>query len=219
MNGVHDMGGLQCFGKVRPDPDEPLFHAIWEQRVLAMSLAMGATGSWNLDQSRATRESLPPARYLSAGYYGIWLEALEELLVSKQLITREELAEGQALQPAKPLKRVLQADQVEATLQAGSPVAREPHCAPTFKVNDAVRVKNRHSPGHTRMPAYIRCKAGTVVHVHGCHVYPDSHATGAGEDPQWLYTIEFSAQELWGENSAPFCVNVDCWEPYLEVCE
>ena len=27
MNGVHDMGGMDGFGKVEPEPNEPMFHA------------------------------------------------------------------------------------------------------------------------------------------------------------------------------------------------
>ena len=73
MNGVHDMGGLQSFGPVQPEADEPPFHAPWEKRALALTLAMGATGSWNIDQSRAARESLPPGKYLTSSYYQIWI--------------------------------------------------------------------------------------------------------------------------------------------------
>ena len=29
MNGVHDMGGMQDMGPVRPEENEPVFHAAW----------------------------------------------------------------------------------------------------------------------------------------------------------------------------------------------
>ena len=68
MNAAHDMGGMQAFGPVEIDavdaPGVSPFHADWERRVLAVTLAMGATGQWNIDTSRAARESLPPAHYL-----------------------------------------------------------------------------------------------------------------------------------------------------------
>ncbi|HEX9213630.1 MAG TPA: nitrile hydratase subunit beta, partial [Bradyrhizobium sp.] len=48
MNGVHDMGGMDGFGKVEPEPNEPVFHAEWEGRVLAMVRAMGAAGAFNI---------------------------------------------------------------------------------------------------------------------------------------------------------------------------
>ncbi|MDH5338185.1 MAG: nitrile hydratase subunit beta, partial [Rubrivivax sp.] len=81
MNGVHDMGGLQGFGPVQPEADEPLFHAAWERRALGLTLAIGASGQWNIDQARHARESLPPAQYLSSSYYQIWLAALERLML------------------------------------------------------------------------------------------------------------------------------------------
>ena len=49
MNGVHDMGGMDGFGKVEPEPNEPMFHTEWEGRVLAMVRAMGAAGAFNID--------------------------------------------------------------------------------------------------------------------------------------------------------------------------
>src|SRR6185295_8261940 len=79
MNGVHDMGGMQDFGPVVPEADEPRFHHGWERRVFGLTIAMGATGAWNLDQSRAARESLPPAQYLASSYYEIWLAGMQAL--------------------------------------------------------------------------------------------------------------------------------------------
>jgi nitrile hydratase len=69
--------------------------------------------------------------------------------------------------------------------------------------------------GHTRLPRYARGKAGEIVAVHGTHVFPDSNAHGMGEDPQWLYTVRFSARELWGKDTKD-AVCIDLWEPYLE---
>ncbi|MBX2826126.1 MAG: nitrile hydratase subunit beta [Gammaproteobacteria bacterium] len=219
MNGVHDMGGLQCFGAVNPDPDEPLFHAEWESKVLALTLAMGATGQWNIDESRFARESLPPSYYLSAGYYRIWLAALEQLLLRHELVSQDELRLGSSDTPAKTLKRVLRAADVPAVLSAGSPVERRVTQTARFAVGDKVTVRNRHTSTHTRLPAYIRGRTGSVHAVHGAHVYPDTNAMAKGEQPQWLYNIVFDAVELWGESSRLAAVHVDCWEPYLERVE
>ena len=218
MNNVHDMGGMQNFGPIDTNPDEPLFHHEWERQVLVLTLAMGATGTWNLDESRFARESLPPSYYLSAGYYGIWLAALENLLKAHALVSENELREGAMSSAPAPVKRVLAAEQVPAVLAAGAPVTRAAPRDAAFDIGDKVKVKNRHTPTHTRLPAYIRGCTGTVVRVHGCHVYPDSHAIGEGEDPHWLYNIEFDAQSLWGDSTKQFGdVHVDCWEPYLEA--
>ncbi len=216
MNGVHDMGGLECFGPINPDPNEPLFHAEWERRVLAMTVCMGASGEWNLDQGRFTRESLPPVDYLSIGYYRIWLTALERLLILRGLVSPEEMQSGQLIDAAKPVKRVLVANELDKTLRAGAPVDRPATQTAAFAIGDVVQIKNQNKPGHTRLPAYIRGHVGIVHKVHGCHVFADDNAKGAGENPQWLYNIKFHASDLWGESRAQAAsVHVDCWEPHL----
>lgn len=215
MNGVHDMGGLECFGPVVTEPDE-LFHDAWEKQLLAITLAVGATGVWNLDQSRFARESLPPGQYLSIGYYRIWLAALENLLIEHALITIEELETGEVLLPSAKVKQILEAKDVASKLRAGSPVNRAVQSKPRFAVGDWVCVLNKHTPTHTRLPAYIRNHSGVVHKIHGAHIYPDTHALGEGENPQWLYNVRFRAADLWGEARARSgYVHVDCWEPYL----
>ncbi|MGH8967307.1 MAG: nitrile hydratase subunit beta, partial [Actinomycetes bacterium] len=92
MNGAADLGGMMGFGPVVPEPEGEPFHAGWEARALALTLAMGAAGRWTIDASRHARESLPPAVYLSSSYYAIWILALERLLVSSGLVTAQELA-------------------------------------------------------------------------------------------------------------------------------
>jgi len=91
VNGVHDMGGMHGFGPVVAEADEPVFHAEWERRAFALTLAAGFLGEWNIDMSRWAREQMPPARYLAASYYEHWLWGLEHLLVERGLLTREEL--------------------------------------------------------------------------------------------------------------------------------
>jgi len=218
MNGMHDMGGRHCHGSIDAEDDEPLFHHEWESRVLAMTLACGATGTWNLDESRHSRECLPPDYYLNAGYYRIWLSALEQMLLRKGLLSQAELATGQASDPAKAVSRVLQAEDVVSALQKGAPVEREAQSPARFKVSESVRVRNHQPATHTRLPAYIRNRVGRIAEVHGCHIYPDSHASSREEDPRWLYSVEFLASELWGDTDSDTksTVMVDCWEPYLE---
>jgi nitrile hydratase len=77
-----------------------------------------------------------------------------------------------------------------------------------------VRTRNTHPHTHTRLPRYARGKAGVVERVHGVHVFPDSNARFAGEDPQWLYSVRFTAQELWGSDERA-SVTIDAFEPYL----
>jgi nitrile hydratase len=217
VNGVHDMGGQHGFGPVRPEPDEPVFHADWERTTFGLTLAMGATGTWNLDASRFARESTAPARYLAGTYYEIWLDALERQLVEHGLVDAEELVAGEALHPPAPVPRTLAAADVLPTLGRGGPTAREATRPARFAVGDRVRARNLNPPTHIRLPRYVRGHVGTVQLVHAPHVFPDTHAHFLGEAPEWLYTVRFDARELWGEDADPTAsVSTDAFEPYLE---
>jgi nitrile hydratase len=217
MNGVHDLGGMHGFGKVEPEPNEPVFHAPWEGRSLAMNRAVGfAARLWNIDISRAAIEELPPHVYLGSSYYKKWTLRLERLLERYGLVDADELAAGRALRPGKTLARKATAGDVEKILTRGS--FERPAAAPAlFAVGQQVRMKNINPPTHTRLPRYARGKLGTVEALRGCHVFPDTVVTGAGENPQWLYTVVFDGRELWGEDADPtVTVSIDAFEPYLE---
>lgn len=217
MNGVHDMGGMDGFGKVEVEPNEPVFHAKWEGRVMAMMRAMGATGAWNIDMSRVSREVLPPHVYLSSSYYKKWALGMEQLLLEKGLVEADELEAGHALHPGKPLRRGrLEATDIARVLTRGK-FGRPAPAPARFKPGDRVRARNIHPLTHTRLPRYVRGHVGVVELEHGCHVFPDSAAVGAGENPQWLYTVRFEARELWGDDADPtVTVSIDAFEPYLE---
>ncbi len=203
VNGAQDLGGMMGFGPVVPEPDEPPFHAEWEKRVLAMTLAAGATGRWTIDASRHARECLPPAEYLSSTYYEIWATALERLLVDTGMVTDDELADGRAAGPGVPLARVLAAAEVDPVLAAGTPYDRPVPAQARFAVGDRVRTRVMNPTGHTRLPRYARGKAGVVERAHGGFVLPDTNAHGAGEHPEWVYGVRFEARELWGADADP----------------
>ncbi len=92
MNGAHDMGGMDGFGPVEIERNEPLFHAEWERRAMALTVAMGFQGLWNIDMSRYARENRNPLGYLEDSYYERWLYGLEVLLEQNGLVTRDEIA-------------------------------------------------------------------------------------------------------------------------------
>lgn len=211
-----DLGGLPGFGAVTPEPEGELFHAAWEPRALALVLAMGATGSWNIDMSRAARETLPAYRRMS--YYAIWLAALEKLMLERGQLFADEIKAGAMRHPAAPVARVLRAADVSSALARGTPAERPAPGPARFAVGDAVRMRAAAADHHTRLPGYVRGRRGVVERVHGAHVFADSHAQGLGEQPQWLYTVVFEEAELWG-GEAPrqnLAVSVDAWESYLE---
>jgi nitrile hydratase subunit beta len=217
MNGGQDLGGTHGHGPVRPEADEPVFHDEWEKRAFALTLAMGMPGGWNIDMSRSVRENRPPAEYLSMNYYQIWFAALEQMIKKRGLVSDDEIAAGHSLRPQKPVRRVLSPDDVAKTLHRGGPTDRDTNTAAAFKPGDRVRAKNINPLTHTRLPRYVRGHVGTVERVIGFHVFPDSNATGAGENPQWLYTVRFDGRELWdADGDATVKVSVDAWQPYLE---
>ncbi len=216
MDGIHDMGGMHGFGKVEPEAKEPVFHAAWEGRTLALNRAMGYTGVWTIDQTRAGIERLPPDLYLSSSYYKKWAIRLENLIVELGLADADEIKAGHALRPGKPLKRKLAAANVPDTLTRGS-FSRPAQAPARFKPGDRVRTMNIHPQTHTRLPRYARGKSGVIEALRGCHVFPDTVAIGQGENPQWLYTVLFDGRELWGENADPTLkVSIEAFEPYLQ---
>ncbi|QOF80553.1 nitrile hydratase subunit beta [Variovorax sp. 38R] len=212
-----DLGGQLGFGPVTPEPEGELFHGAWESRALALTLAMGATGSWNIDASRAVRETLPDYRDLS--YYQIWLGALEQLMLQRGQVFADEIASGEMRHPAAPVARVLQAANVPAVLAKGSGTERPAPAPARFAVGQAVRMHLGHVDHHTRLPGYVQGKRGTIEHIHGAHVFADANAQGLGEQPQWLYTVVFDEAELWGCDAPRqnLAVSVDAWESYLEA--
>ena len=218
MNGVHDMGGMDGFGKVEAEPNEPMFHEEWEGRVLAMVRAMGAAGAFNIDASRFYRETLPPDVYLSSSYYQRWLLGLEDVLAAKGYVTVEEIEAGHKVEAPKTLKHGgFTRDQVERVMVRGV-FGRTAPAPAVFKVGDRVRVRNIHPATHTRLPRYVRGHLGGIERVHGCHVFPDTAAHDNGENPQWLYTVVFDSAELWGADGDPTLkVSIEAFEPYLEL--
>lgn len=217
MNGAQDMGGLHGFGPVEPEANEPVFHGEWEKRAFALTLAMGMPGGWNIDMARSARESIPPAQYLRKTYYDIWFTALENMARARGFFTAQDVAAGHAVTPALTGRPVLRPADVAKVLYRGGPTERPTNTQARFKPGDAVRALNIHPHSHTRLPRYVRGHVGVIDRVIGFHVFPDSNATGAGENPQWLYNVSFNGRELWGPDGDPTTsVAVDAWEPYLE---
>jgi len=213
-NSIHDMGGMHGFGPVEAEANEPVFHAPWERRVLALQRAMGFTRLWTIDGGRASIENLAPLTYLSSSYYKRWFLGLERRVVAHGLVGEDEIAAGRGLRPGIRLNRKMNAADANAARSGGF---ERPAPAPArFKEGERVRTANIHPETHTRLPRYARGKTGIIEAVRGCHVFPDSAAIGAGDNPQWLYTVVFSARELWGDEADPTVnVSIEAFEPYL----
>jgi nitrile hydratase len=140
------------------------------------------------------------------------------MLLDKGFIAKEDVEAAHAVKPAKALKRgKFAVGDVERVMVRGK-FGRAAQAAAKFKAGDRVRARNIHPATHTRLPRYVRGHIGVVERDHGCHVFPDSAATEAGENPQWLYTVVFDGAELWGAEADPTVkISIDAFEPYLEA--
>ena len=222
MDGVHDLGGMQGFGPVEREDNEPVFHAEWEAAVLVMMRAAGSRGIFNIDEFRHGIERMPPAEYLRASYYEKWLDGITRLLLEKGVVGADELAARRAFfasrpdAPASAALREPPPSRVPSNPNWVQDCIRESGATPRFAPGDPVRTREMHPHGHTRLPRYARGKRGVVHRCHGIHVFPDTNAHGRGEQPQPLYSVRFDARELWGESAEPNqVVHIDLWESYL----
>ena len=215
MNGIHDLGGMHGFGAIEVEPGERGFHAHWEGRVVGVFVAMLAQGWLNMDAFRHGIERLPPAVYLGASYFERWRRSIEGNLAHAGVLVDGELEgrvaalrEGTAAAPA--------AAPPEPLAPSAPGFVRSVEAAPRFAAGDAVRARNLHPEGHTRLPRYVRGRCGRVDRVHPAFVFPDTNAHGRGECPQHLYTVVFAGAELWGDDAEPgSSVRIDLFESYL----
>jgi len=216
MDGVHDVGGMENIGAIPVEENEPVFHHNWEARVMGMRMAMGFWRKWTLDGGRHSVECLPPADYFGMSYYEKWLASLVNLMVGAGLVSRSEIETGKPDAGAEKQTPPIDGQKIMGFVAAGKSTQRDIEDAPKFSIGDKVHTAAHMHAGHTRLPRYARDKVGTVVLHHGAHVFPDTYAHLQGEHPRHLYTVEFSGNELWGEDGDPsLTVTADLWESYL----
>ena len=217
MNSVHDMGGMQGMGSVLHEENEPVFHAPWEGRIYALNSSLRAMSVWNLDAWRHQIELLPPVDYLRMSYYERWLRINEQLLVKHDLVTPAEMATGTPDPGSAKTTPALTAASAARLLGRDIPSSHDPQVPPRFKVGQLVRARNMNPAGHTRLPRYARGKVGAIERDHGVYAFPDSNAHFGGQKRQHVYSVRFSARELWGESASPRdSVHLDMWDDYLE---
>jgi nitrile hydratase len=214
MNGVHDMGGMDGFGPVVRERNEPVFHADWERRAYSVVSLTIRTAGANIDEFRHAIERIPPARYLASSYYARWIAAAETILVEHGVVTREELLAKQdaSIDPAVIANAVTTQG---PTRMKEKSATRAPRAR--FVKGVRVRARNLNPVGHTRLPRYARGKVGVVERDWGVFVFPDANAHHAGTKPQHCYSVMFDARELWGKSAkVRERVYIDLWEDYLE---
>ena len=217
MNGAHDMGGQQDMGPVEYEKNEPVFHAPWEGRIYALHRAMRAWAKWNLDADRYALELMPPADYLRMSYYERWVHRLASQVVKYGLVSQEEMENGKAAPGSTKATPVFTLATSARWFNRSIPSSQDPTIGPSFKVRQRVRARNINPTGHTRLPRYVRGKTGVIVRDHGVYLFPDSNAHFHGEKRQHVYSVRFTATELWGDAASPRdSVHLDLWDDYLE---
>lgn len=202
MDGIHDLGGRQGFGRVRYTVNAPAFHAQWEVKANSLYGFAVRSGLFNMDEYRHAIERMEPRHYLTASYYERSLTSLATLCVEKGVIPREELE--QRAEGVVPLAGPSAPGRTNAA-------ARE-----RFQPGDRVRVRLDFVPGHIRLPAYIRGKTGVVVGVSPAYPFPDAHAHGVPAEDEPTYDVRFRSEELWPNGADAALVHVGVFESYLE---
>jgi nitrile hydratase subunit beta len=223
MNGVHDIGGMDGFGPMIREEHEPVFHEPWEGRVFALAMVGAGRKQIPVDAFRNQLEQMEPVQYLASSYYERWLAVIEQAIIDAGTLTSEEIAsrvrelESDAERELPRTANPTQADGIAAALRSGRPATRKIRKPPRFAIGDRVIARNLNPHGHTRLPRYVRGKRGVVTLHHGAHVFPDTNALGLGENPQHLFTVRFTARELWSDAAEPReSVLIDLWESYLQ---
>jgi len=216
MDGIHDLGGREGFGRIDVQEPEVPFHHPWEARM--WSIAMLANGpDWTIDWWRHVRELIAPADYLTRRYFDQWMQTQTAALIDSGLLTLAELLGGVAAPAPRPAARPLRRRDVVALVAASAvDYARRLDLPPAFAPGDAVRARGMGASGHTRLPAYVRGRRGRIHLHHGAHLLPDAGARGE-ERVEHLYAVVFDADELWPEaDGRRDRVYLDLWESYLE---
>ncbi|MBW8834586.1 MAG: nitrile hydratase subunit beta [Burkholderia sp.] len=212
MDGIHDLGGMQGFGRVAHTNNslsyKPVFHEDWEHLAYSL-LFLAADGMkvFSVDELRHAIERMNARHYFGSPYYDRIVIGTATLLVEYGVITQKELDEmlGTRFELARPY--FSQGRQTRA--------GRQP-----FEVGDTVRVRDEFVPGHIRMPGYVRGRHGVVLHrTKEKWPFPDSIGHGKEALHEPTYHVRFSARELWGEAADDGFVVVDLFEGYLDKVE
>ena len=210
---------MHGFGLLPLEDNEPVFHAEWEARICGTLLSSLGLFGVSLDNVRSRMEHMPPGQHLKSGYYDKWLYALEQLTVEKGICSQADLdalARGEDVALEKDMDPI-PTEGILGFIATGASAERQIDTTAKFAVGDRVRAKNINPEGHTRLPRYVRGHMGVITGDHGGQIYPEVSARLEGDGPERLYTVQFTARELWGEDANPndtLCI--DLWEPYLE---
>lgn len=220
MDGIHDMGGMHGFGPVERESQEPVFHHAWEGRVFGMFLSTQVSVPGG---KRYKIETMDPEQYLTSSYYERWMQGCIQACIDAGALTAEELETRMADLRDHPDAPRPQREDVERLtrwierVHEPRTIQRETNRLPQFAVGEAVRARNIHPVGHTRLPRYVRGQPGVITRFYGFHDVQDHLPAGTEAPPEPVYAVRFDAQVLWGQDAEPNgALYIDMWERYLE---
>ncbi len=214
MDGVHDLGGKEGFGRINRSHEDKPFHGDHDARAYGLSVSLRAERPYPIDWFRHVRELIDPVDYLTRPYFDSWLQTSLALAIDKGALTLEEVTGHKSPGPipdnAKPLTR----EDVHKIVVTPPCFEQSTDTPAAFRVGETVVTAARGHSGHTRLPAYVRNAKG-VIHAHrGAHPLPDAEARGE-QIAEHLYTVEFRAADVFEEVANNDLIYLDLWESYL----
>ncbi|MFJ4156273.1 nitrile hydratase subunit beta [Pseudomonas sp. NPDC089752] len=207
MDGIHDMGGMEGFGKLEQLRDQQPFHSAWEPLPYVVAILAKQKGWWTFDGGRHAIERMPTLEYINSPYFDRVLVGMATLAVENGLISHADLEHHAGGPGTFPL-----------SMPIGKGHASRTRSLP-FSAGDRVTVLTAPPPGHLRAPRYCQGKTGTVLSVTEAVAFPGEAGHGLPVHEQPTYHVCFQASDLWGEAEEGATVVVDLWESYLSIAE
>ncbi len=176
-------------------------HYSWPEWVDKFSAEIAAPGHYlhSEDGAKEAEAVLTgDCKSINRNYAELWLSACETLLLEKGLVTRSEL------------------DETFAALGVEKPSSEG------FVVSDRVVVRDIEPVGHAHLPLFVRGKAGVVERRLGDFSFPmasepDGTTKTDEKNRQPVYSVRFTAQELWGSGAPQKdSLNFSIWHGYLK---
>lgn len=214
MDGIHDLGGKEGHGPVPVTSGDAPFTHDWERRMWGLARA-GLVPSMTIDWFRHGLEVMVPGDYLTYSYFQKWATNYLMLMADADMVSLEEIQAGHVATPTAPAPAKTTHDIVEQVRKSCIRFSVDIETPARYSVGDTVRTLKHIASNHTRLPAYARNCTGQIIAYHGAHMLPDEGAKGHHIGDH-LYTVSFSARDLWGPDAHPAdTVTLELWEGYF----
>ena len=217
MNSIHDMGGMHGMGPIEVREDERPFHAEWEGRAWGLVRAAGPFGPARRRNFRYEHEVLPPAQYLQMQYDERFIKLLVDRLIAAKLLTQAELDSGRADPGVAEVHAARHTRERRRTARPASIATAGGSTDPVTVQGGPTSACSQHQPGRAHSPAPLHAGPSWNDCDGPRHLRFSGHRRHAADRPQHVYTVSFSARELWGDTAnARDNIHAELWEDYLE---